>query len=69
MRNLGRCAAMSRLVGQDEIPAVEAVTASVRHDVARLPHAVLGRVAEQVGAASAVDAHDRRFRFHGRSQD
>ncbi len=34
------------VVGQDEVPAVEAVSAAVRHDVAGLPNAVFGRVAE-----------------------
>jgi PAP2 superfamily len=34
------------VVGQYEVPPVEAVPAAVRHDVAGLPDAILGRVAE-----------------------
>jgi hypothetical protein len=53
----------SLLVGKHEIPAVEAVGAAVRDDVAGLPRSVLRRVAEQVGAASAVDADDDLLGF------
>ncbi len=50
------------VVGQNEVPTVEAVSAAVGHDVAGLPHAVLPRVAEQVTVASAIDADDGGFR-------
>ena len=49
------------VLGQDEVPAVAAVLAAVGDDLARLPHAVLARLGEQVAAAAAVDADDDRL--------
>lgn len=46
------------LVLQHEVPAVVAVLAAVRDDVADLPQVVLGRRREQETSAAAVDARD-----------
>ncbi|MFM2072286.1 MAG: hypothetical protein RLZZ623_2549, partial [Actinomycetota bacterium] len=51
------------IVGQHEIPPVAAVFASVGHDVAGFPPAILGRMAQEVTTPTAVDAHDRGFRL------
>jgi hypothetical protein len=46
------------VVGEDEVPAVEAVLAPVRDEVAGQPHPVLARRGEQEGAPATVDAGD-----------
>ena len=46
------------MVGEHEVPAVAAVLAAVRDDVARLPAAVFAWVGEEVGPPAAVDAVD-----------
>jgi hypothetical protein len=52
------------LVGDHEVPAVEAVLAAVLEHVARL--GVVGhRQAEEMAAASAVDAVDDLVNLHG----
>ena len=54
------------VVGEDDVPPVEAVLAAIRHDVTLLPRLDLGvllvppRAGEQVGAATAIDARDDR---------
>ena len=48
--------------GEDEVPAIPAVLAAVRHDVTRIPHAVLAGVGEQEAASAAINAHDLGFR-------
>ncbi len=50
------------VVGEHEVPAVEAVAAAVGDDVAGQPAALVGRVGEQVAVSPAVDADDGRFR-------
>ena len=54
----------SLLVGQDQIPAVEAILASVGHDVARKPRAVLARMRDEETPTAAVDADDLGLGFH-----
>jgi hypothetical protein len=48
----------SLLVGEDEVPPVEAVLAAVGDDVAGQPHVVLTWWCEQERPAATVDAHD-----------
>jgi hypothetical protein len=56
------------LVGELEIPAVEAVGAAVGDDLARFPRAVLAGSGEEMRAAAAVDARDHGVGFqHPRS--
>jgi hypothetical protein len=43
---------------EDQIPAVEAVFAAVRHDVAFVPFAILPGGSEEMAPASAVDTHN-----------
>lgn len=50
--------ASSLVVGQHEIPAVEAVLAAVGDDVARQPHSVFSRPGHQERPPAAVDARD-----------
>jgi hypothetical protein len=45
-------------VVENDVEAIEAVAAPVRHHVAAHPRPVLARIAEQVGAATALDARD-----------
>ena len=69
LRHVQRASASSEsvrvvvVVVEDEVPAVEAVLAAVGDDVARQPDAVLAGMGQQVTPSSAIDAHDRRFRF------
>ena len=55
------------VVGEDDVPPIEAVLTAIGHDVALLPGLDLGilgvppRGREQVGAAAAVDARDDRI--------
>ena len=52
-------------VFDDEVPTIETVGTAVRHDVTGLPRLVGAGVAEQVGRAPAVDAHDGVRNVHG----
>ena len=57
----------SVVLGDEEVPAVEAVLAAVDDQVARLPRAVLGRrVGDQVRPSAAVDARDDLIDLHRR---
>ena len=55
--------ALDLVVIEHEVPAVEAVLASVGDDVAREPDAVLARRREQERSTAAVDAGDLRIGF------
>src|SRR5436190_2248299 len=50
-------------LGKQQVPAVVAVLAAVRHDVAGLGRIVVGPRRQQVADAAAVDAVDRRLGF------
>jgi hypothetical protein len=54
----------SFVLGDEEVPAVEAVLAPVDHQVAWLPRALGRRVRDQVCAPAAVDARDHRIHLH-----
>lgn len=51
------------VVGQDQVPPVEAVLAAIGDVVARQPHAVFTRVCQQVAAATAVHTDDDPLGF------
>jgi hypothetical protein len=59
-----RVVAATRLVvivlGEHEIPSIEAVLAPVGDDLTLLPEPVLGFGGEEEAAAATVDAHDLR---------
>ena len=51
------------IVGQHQVPAVEAVFAAVGDVVARQPHAVFARLGEQVTSPATIDADDQGLGF------
>ena len=51
------------LVGQDQVPAVAAVLAAVRHEITGQPDAVLPRWGQEMATATAIDTNDGGFRL------
>jgi 16S rRNA (guanine966-N2)-methyltransferase len=46
------------VLGEFEIPAIEAVLAAIRHELACLPEAIFGRLGQQEATAATVDTDD-----------
>ena len=51
------------LVGQDQVPSVEAVFAAIGDEISRQPNTVLTWMRQQVATTSTIHTDDRGFRF------